>query len=146
MKRILQQAFIGITMAITFLAVSACKDIFHSKEDINYAPLIQNKEYTDGISKDKKNYYKFNVQQGNTYNIDIKTEENTYYYHYRIYLTAFYYDTETTVIGKQEVILNDDKSKTVSFTASRTGDVVVRVSDYNDDYYKKSISYIIMYR
>ena len=122
MKRILPQAFIGVTMAITFLAVSACKDIFHSKDSINYTELVLDMEHNDSVNKKNKDYYKFYAEQGKTYNILIDKYED-----YSIYIDAFWYDTEETVIGELG-FFRDGKT---SFTATRSGNVVIRVTSQN---------------
>ena len=135
MKRIMKRAFIaGITLAAALFTVSGCKDIFHSKEDIDYVNLILDTAHngsvlaydTAGKAKMKeKNYYKFRAERGVTYYISWSVEYSSEG-DYKLSITTFWYDTGGVVMGEQS---GEDGSKTPpSFVASRSGDVVVRAT------------------
>jgi hypothetical protein len=129
MKLIIQQVIIGAVLAIMLFVLSGCKEIFHSKEDINYTKLVLDMEHNDSVGKKEKDYYKFYAEQGKTYNVNLKKSD----YYASIDISAFWYDTEETVIGELNFSDDYDWEKT-PFTASRSGNVVIRVTSHSDNY------------
>jgi hypothetical protein len=123
MKLIIQQVIIGTALAIMLFVLSGCKEVFHSKEDINYTELVLDMEHNDSVRNEEKDYYKFYAEQGKTYNVNLISGSSSPSY---INIVAFWYDTEATVIGELKFSKNG-REKT-SFTASRSGNVVIRLT------------------
>ena len=128
MKLIIQQVIIGTALAVMLFVLSGCKEVFHSKEDINYTELVLDMEHNDSVKKKEKDYFKFYAEQGKTYNVDLKHRSSSASSTH-IYIGAFWYDTEETVIG--ELRFSEGDWKKTSFTASRSGNVVIRVTSQN---------------
>ena len=108
---------------MAFIAVSGCRDIFYSKENIEYMDLIIDKEYLNSVSK--KNYYKFHAEQGVTYYLSWKIVSSP---KIRINVEAFWYDTGEIVAEGWGKKLRGG----LSFSYSRSGDVVIRITGRND--------------
>jgi len=121
MKR---KVLITISYALIVIAVmvfSCCRDIFHSKENIDYMDLVLDKELNGSVKVFSRNYYKFNAEQGVTYYISWKT--GSYGYGTDIKVATFWYDTGGTITGEKE-----SNWDTLTFTSSRTGDVIIRIT------------------
>ena len=133
MKLIMKHIFSsGMTLAIVLLTVSSCKDIFHSKENINYVNLVMDKMHQDSVKSNKRNYYKFHAEEGKTYYISWHYATN---WVQSLEVTAFWYDTGLVAMGEKKlkysgyrgVVVNDEGDTSSFLTASRSGDVVIRV-------------------
>jgi len=133
MKRILYQTFIITFFVIISLAVPACKNIFHSKENMYYMSLTIGEERSGGpIDSSKRDYYIFEAEQGVKYSITVTrfyTVKGNYDNHYKdeeksdndVDVAVFCYDTEEALL----------KEAVGSFTAPRSGKIVIRISRKN---------------
>jgi len=108
-----------VFMVMALMALSGCRDIFHSKENLDYMDLVLDKEYSNSVKKGSRNYYKFHAVQDVTYYISWYLSP----YGAKIKVASFWYDTGGTVTGEKEGWIED-----LSFSSSRTGDVVVRIT------------------
>ena len=138
----MKNIYVGIIIATTLFIFSACRDIFYSKEDIDYVNLILDTTHNSSVgthddnTRNKnipRNYYKFRVEQGATYYFSWRTN---YYdsdrrgyngslrevYH-ELIITMFRYDNGGIVMGERE-----DRNGYGSFTAPYSGDIVIRVT------------------
>ena len=121
MKRILYQTFIITFFVIISLAVPACKNIFHSKENMYYMSLTIGEERSGGpIENSKRDYYIFEAEQGVKYSITVtgttgdKFDDKVL----QVGVVVFCYDTEEALL----------KEAVGSFTALRSGKIVIRIS------------------
>jgi len=121
-----------VVIIMILMAVSSCRDFFHSKENIDYMDLVLNKEYDNSVAEGGRNYYKFNAELNKTYYISWYTMSN------EIKVATFWYDTGGTVTGEKEGL----GSGKLSFSTSRSGDVVVRIT--SGDYAYGTIDYKLM--
>jgi len=109
---------------LTLIVVLSCRDIFHSKEDIDYLNLVINKEYNNSVEKGDRNYYKFHAEKGVMYYISWDVSDH--YSHLDIAVATFWYDSGGTITGERKDYYTGDSGP--SFIASRSGDVVIRIT------------------
>ena len=126
MKRIVLKTILGVVVMIALMAVSGCRDIFHSKEDIDYVDLAINKQHSSSVKIGNKNYCKFHAEQEVTYYISWYVSNWSYTVENNLKVTTFWYDTGGTITGEQSDWRTKDYGP--SFTASRSGDVVVKIT------------------
>jgi hypothetical protein len=127
MKREVLRTISCLFIIMALMALSGCRDIFHSKENIDYTSLVLDKEYSNSVKKGSRYYYKFHAEQDVTYYISWDTSSRysllPSYDKDRIKVATFWYDTGGTISGEKE-----GYKEVISFPSSRTGDVVVRIT------------------
>ena len=135
MKREVLRTISCLFIITALMALSGCRNIFHSKEKIDYIDLVIDSEHTSSLKKGKRNYYKLPIEKGTKYKIECHAwvgysndgKANSWSYLDSSFMFAvFFYDTEEQLVLKKSG--SSEKSISASFTASRSGDIVIRVT------------------